>query len=291
MARTAVIEKNSEFIPRVRNQTNKVMMIVNKALDDILERAKEILSEDDFADIEDAIEEFFDEMPENIAKTLMPKKKIPPLVRRPKNSYMFYCEDQRPVIRKENPNLTMGQIAKLIGASWRSCDEEEKNFYVKLAEEDKERYKEDIENLPDCPEKETLLNKVNKVSPVKKKKNSDDEDRPLKKEPKKSSKKTVKSSPKEKTPVKYRELDIEKVSEKSSPESDRSKTLFAEFSKEKKPILQKKNPNMSKVEIIAELHRMWKNMSEKEKNKYDISFDDDEEEEEDMDDEYDEDNY
>lgn len=60
--------------------------------------------------------------------------------KRPTSSYMFFAKLNREKVKNENPGIKFGQIAKKLGKIWNSMSEAEKAPYVKMAEEDKERY-------------------------------------------------------------------------------------------------------------------------------------------------------
>ncbi len=57
---------------------------------------------------------------------------------------MFFSQDKRPEIKMKTPDSTIGEVAKQLGARWKSLSEDEKKPYEKLAREDRERYMEEM---------------------------------------------------------------------------------------------------------------------------------------------------
>jgi len=70
------------------------------------------------------------------------KKKIKSNIPRPKSAYLFFCEDQRLVIKQQNPNMNIVECAKMMGEMWKSIGSEEKKKYEQMAQQDKERYEQ-----------------------------------------------------------------------------------------------------------------------------------------------------
>ena len=60
---------------------------------------------------------------------------------------MFYSNAMRTKTKEENPEATFGDIGKLIGAAWKEVTEEERAVYEKMADEDKERYVKECEEM------------------------------------------------------------------------------------------------------------------------------------------------
>ncbi|CDK25585.1 unnamed protein product [Kuraishia capsulata CBS 1993] len=68
------------------------------------------------------------------------KKKDPNAPKRSLSAYMFFANEQRDVVRAENPGIAFGQIGKLLGEKWKALDAAGKVPYEAKAEEDKKRY-------------------------------------------------------------------------------------------------------------------------------------------------------
>ena len=60
---------------------------------------------------------------------------------------MFYSNAMRTKTKEENPEATFGDIGKLIGAAWKEVTGEERAVYERMADEDKERYAKECEEM------------------------------------------------------------------------------------------------------------------------------------------------
>ena len=60
----------------------------------------------------------------------------------PATAFFRYSKDVRPQVVKENPNVRVTEIAKIIGAKWRALPPAEKEKYFKQAKEELDRYKQ-----------------------------------------------------------------------------------------------------------------------------------------------------
>jgi hypothetical protein len=54
------------------------------------------------------------------------------------SSFIFFCQDMRPKVKKDNPQLNMPQILKKLGELWSTTKNRDK--WIKQAKEDSERY-------------------------------------------------------------------------------------------------------------------------------------------------------
>ncbi|GMG56436.1 unnamed protein product [Ambrosiozyma monospora] len=68
------------------------------------------------------------------------KKKDPNAPKRSLSAYMFFANEQRDIVRAENPGIGFGQIGKILGEKWKALDAEGKIPYDNKAEADKKRY-------------------------------------------------------------------------------------------------------------------------------------------------------
>lgn len=71
------------------------------------------------------------------------RKKDPNAPKRPLTSYMLFCLDERPKIRKEFPHARVPEIGKALGTRFRNLSEEEMAYYVNKAADLKEKYDQD----------------------------------------------------------------------------------------------------------------------------------------------------
>ncbi len=66
----------------------------------------------------------------------------------PKNArsaYILFSQDMRPVVKEEQPTLDPKDVLRALGTMWKQADEDTKKKYQELAEEDKNRYKSEME--------------------------------------------------------------------------------------------------------------------------------------------------
>ena len=62
-----------------------------------------------------------------------------------KTGYIFFSMAVRPTISQANPEMKLTEVSKVLGEQWKCLDDKQKAKYSKMAEEDKIRYKEEIE--------------------------------------------------------------------------------------------------------------------------------------------------
>lgn len=103
------------------------------------------------------------------------KKKDKNAPKRAKSGYMYFCDANRGPLREANPDKSMTDIAKLLGAKWKEIGSEEKKQFEEKAAADKERYasekaKYDEEHKDDPIEYETSP----KASPKRRRKKDKD---------------------------------------------------------------------------------------------------------------------
>jgi len=89
--------------------------------------------------IDDLIEKFLDK---NIK---LKAKRDPNKPKKPKTSYMLFCNDVRTGIKSKNPKMSFKEMNQTLGSQWQILSEEIKEKYKKLSETDKNRYREDME--------------------------------------------------------------------------------------------------------------------------------------------------
>jgi len=74
------------------------------------------------------------------------KKKI---VKGKRSGYTFFMMEERPNFVEKNPTATFGELAKIIGKHWREMPDQDKNKFIEMAEQDKERYERQMEKYSD----------------------------------------------------------------------------------------------------------------------------------------------
>lgn len=57
-----------------------------------------------------------------------------------RSAFFWFCNDERSKVKANNPEYTMGDIAKELGRRWAAADPETKSKYESLSEQDKARY-------------------------------------------------------------------------------------------------------------------------------------------------------
>jgi len=68
------------------------------------------------------------------------RTKDPNAPKRAQTAWIFYMNDKRDQVKKENPDIAFGEVAKKVSALWSAASASEKSKYEKLAEKDKARY-------------------------------------------------------------------------------------------------------------------------------------------------------
>lgn len=146
--------------------------------------------------------------------------------KKPLNAYMWFCNDKRDELKGKGFNNT--EILREMGRLWKELTDKKKKPYLKKAEEDKERYEEEMKNyVPTEEEKAALLQNEEKNKGKKGKK-----------------------------------------AKNVNKESKRPLGAFMLFRKDKYQQVKEENPDMKMGDIMKEIGDMWKNLSEKEKKKY-----------------------
>jgi hypothetical protein len=154
--------------------------------------------------------------------------------KRASSAYIYFCKDYRSKIKEENPELTPSEIMKEMGRVWREeMTDKKKKKYIKLNEEDKERYLEEKSNWVDSDSEETKDS-----APPKAKKSS--------------SKKSTKSD----------------TSKKGSKKKTLEISGFAKYAKENRKALRAEHADWSSKQITTSLGEQWSDMTEEEQGVY-----------------------
>ena len=45
------------------------------------------------------------------------------------SGYMVFCKEQRPILKKESPDMPFGQVGKELGKRWKALSDKEKEQY------------------------------------------------------------------------------------------------------------------------------------------------------------------
>lgn len=71
------------------------------------------------------------------------KKKDPNAPKRSLSAYMFFANENRDIVRAENPGISFGLVGKLLGEKWKALTDDDKVPYLTKAETDKKRYEKE----------------------------------------------------------------------------------------------------------------------------------------------------
>jgi galactose-1-phosphate uridylyltransferase len=82
------------------------------------------------------------------------KRKDPNAPKRPKSAYICYCNARRPRLKSKYPDKKMPEITKFLATRWKDMSDEKKAKYVTMADEDKERYADEMKDYVPTPESE-----------------------------------------------------------------------------------------------------------------------------------------
>lgn len=83
--------------------------------------------------------------PRETKKRTTRRKKDPNAPKRALSAYMFFANENRDIVRAENPGITFGQVGRILGEKWKALSDEEKQPYEAKAEADKKRYESEKE--------------------------------------------------------------------------------------------------------------------------------------------------
>lgn len=70
-------------------------------------------------------------------------------IKKPKNPYMIFCDENRNDIKENNPDIKFGEISKILSEKWKKINENEKKQFIEKSEKDKQRYKLEIKEIED----------------------------------------------------------------------------------------------------------------------------------------------
>jgi uncharacterized short protein YbdD (DUF466 family) len=70
------------------------------------------------------------------------RTKDPNAPKRALSAFFCFCNDERPKVKAQHPNMTVGDVAKELGKRWETCSNKPK--YEAIAAKDKERYEREM---------------------------------------------------------------------------------------------------------------------------------------------------
>jgi len=74
------------------------------------------------------------------------KKKDPNAPKRPRSAYILFCAQERPNVKKDNPDAKPADILKLLAERWKTISESDKKDFAGKASDDKDRYSDEMQH-------------------------------------------------------------------------------------------------------------------------------------------------
>ena len=71
---------------------------------------------------------------------LAKRRRDPNAPKRPMTAFMYFAREERPKVMKDNPNFSVPEIGKELGARWRKLEDNERAKFDALAAKDMARY-------------------------------------------------------------------------------------------------------------------------------------------------------
>jgi hypothetical protein len=106
------------------------------------------------------------------------KIKDPEKPKRGKSGFLFYCDVKRPMIKEENPELTVKEIVSKLGTEWqllKASNSAEISKYEEMSVKDRNRYKQEMRSyIPILNRKTEDKKKSGKKSKRRSKRNDED---------------------------------------------------------------------------------------------------------------------
>ena len=225
-----IITKLGELWSKIKNDEKKIKVFKDLALED-KERYNQEMST---TQVE--------------KKTRKSSKKAVDGPKKNSSAYIHFCNDMRSTCKEENPDIDNKSIMSELGKRWKSLDDDGKKKYEDLAKKDKERYEDEKKNwVPSQPKDDEP-----KVEVEEKKKTT----KPKKPKVKKS----------EETEV---VVEDEVPVSAPVPDTTQKKTnAYTNFVKKERPSVKDELPDLGPKEIMSELGKRWKALSDEEKAKY-----------------------
>jgi hypothetical protein len=107
------------------------------------------------------------------------KIKDPEKPKRGKSGFLFYCDTKRPIIKQENPELTVKEIVSKLGTEWqilKLSNSTEISKYEEMSSKDRNRYKQEMKNYIPILNRKTDYKKKSGKKPSKRRSKRNEED-------------------------------------------------------------------------------------------------------------------
>lgn len=82
---------------------------------------------------------------ESLSKNKQKKDKDPNKPKKNLSAFMFFCNNYRNEVKNANKGASLGEISKMLGSIWQELESDDKLPFEKQANEDKLRYKKEME--------------------------------------------------------------------------------------------------------------------------------------------------
>jgi hypothetical protein len=66
--------------------------------------------------------------------------------KRPLSAYIIYCQEQREMLKKKNPDLKATELTSQLGNMWKSLSDDKKKQYMTKHEKERERYQREMKD-------------------------------------------------------------------------------------------------------------------------------------------------
>jgi len=156
-------------------------------------------------------------MPRNVKPELVKPKRAP-------TAFILFCNDERPKLQKEHPEMKFGELGKHLGELWNACGDKQKKKYTEKSLKEKERYQTEVTDY---------VKAGGDIDDLKRKRKGDSKE--------KSGKKGDK---------------INKQKDPAAPKRPKSAYLF--FSLEERERLKKEQPSLNFADVGKLVGERWK---------------------------------
>jgi len=261
---------------------------------------KKIVESEDYTNIINDVKKSVDSAEKKESKK---EKKDPGAPKGAKNAYIFFCNDARAEVKKENPEMKSTEIVKKMGEMWKEISTKKKAVYQEMASDDKKRYAEEIEGYEPkdgfkspkktkkeksdapkrarsayiffCTEKREEVKKNPKISNSdilselgKMWKASNDKKKKPFAEMAAADKKRYEEEMKNYVPSEEKASKGKAVKAVKAKVSNRTPSGYLLFCKEKRQQVKEENPSAKMTDITTILGKMWKSLTEKKKKPF-----------------------
>ena len=88
-------------------------------------------------------------------------RRDPNMPKKPLSAYIYFSQERREQIKKENPKMPVTHVMKEVSNRWSAMTKDEKEPYIVEAREDKKRYEQELLQMKGKPVEEVPLIKKN----------------------------------------------------------------------------------------------------------------------------------